>query len=368
MKHSKHIYLPAHQLSGNPATRTPSGAGSFRKASTSVSAESKRALKASASPTQKLCSPLLTRRCFRTRSASGLSRNTRPGKPTSAAIELQATVLVCAAQILVTLLVDFHLHEAIFETIEHVGTLERAAAGHRAVPHKLRGALPQPREASLKLGEQEVLLADLELCAVGELSSEAAPAPRLAFRVSVWGIGCLVERCAGPGGTARATSMSRAQTPCLHLFLTVVGGTVILLTMSQLTAVRTASWRFAVVLFELLTGAVWGRVQTSRGSASVLMAPSAPPGFPGAGPLRRGLATKVFRHGSHISSGVHELLAGVNASIRKANASPEAGLLRLLPGPGHQPKRGHDAGEKHGGAEELSEGHRARAFSGWHFF
>ena len=50
-------------------------------------------------------------------------------------------------------------------------------------------------------------------------------------------------------------------------------------------------------------------------------------------------------------------------------ASPEAGLLlRVLPGSGHQPQRGHDAGQKQGGAEELTEGDRARAFSGWHFF
>ena len=64
-----------------------------------------------------------------------------------------------------------------------------------------------------------------------------------------------------------------------------------------------------------------------------------------------------------------ECFEALEAHLLCNEAFPEAGLLlRVLPGLCQQPHRGHDAGQKQGGAEELSEGHRARAFSGRHFF
>ena len=141
-------------------------------------------MKASASPTQKQCSPLLRRPSLEDPLRVWVEPQHEAGQTHVRGDELQAALLVRAAQVIVALFVDLDLHKAVVEAVEHVGALKRAAAGHGAVPHQLRGALAQPREAPLQLGQDEVLLADLELGAVGVLGGETAPAQGLAFRAS----------------------------------------------------------------------------------------------------------------------------------------------------------------------------------------
>ena len=241
--------------------------------------------------------------------------------------ELETTVLVRAARVLVALLVDFHLHEAVLEAVKHV---QRAAARHGAVPHKLRGALAQPREAPLQLGQDEVLLADLEFGALRVLGGEAAPAEILVGRAFVAGprkssVGIFTPRlsasfafepsCTKPAEVSVALckflAFRRRALPGTDTSVSMAPPTLLqgeCLTRSTRCWVETPpsdnasmSMAPAPYLNELLTRSTWRWVEAPRPTATVLPAPAIPHGLLAAGPFRRWLDAKVFRHGSHIS-------------------------------------------------------------------